>query len=498
MALKIKKFTLEMRHSLFCEVRKMKMEKVVSLEIWNDKSFVLPVLSFLDSIASQFGADIVRYNRLRFAFCGILRSRVENCYPGGRGTLHVEIYRSQTSFEISIRDKGVPGWQDFSYDLEQVARDATALRNYILDQCVDGIGIEKLGKEGQRIYVRQSIKNPIEFKKPEPYQPMEVLDQNISIRPVETEQDAIEAIRCIYSEYGYSYAYENLYYVDSFLQAIRERQLISFLAVNDHGQTAGHFALSFSEIFKNMPEISSVVIRREFRGLKLFAKFVEHCIKIGKEQHFRALMGQPVAFHAKTQKVLMSHGFTATSLLMSYLASDTESEYNKGERLDLCAGVRILDPDAQSKVYPPKELIPFVQKIYDRLGWNYEICEEYCPAEHTQIKIEDAGTLKMTRILLNEAGEDLARLLKETVRDTIRKKNEMVELMIHLNNPSCACGYQAARDCKFAVSGVIPGGENGDYLMMQLLLGETFHYDRMELFGEFEELRDDIRKRSGL
>lgn len=478
----------------------MEMEKVVSLEIWNNKSFILPVLSFLDTIASQAGADIIRYNRLRFALCGILRSRIENCYPGGRGTLYVEVYRSQTAFEISIRDKGVPGWQDFSYDLERVAKDATALRNYILDQCVDGIGIEKLGKDGQKIYVRQSIKNPIEFKKPEPYQPIEVLDKNISIRPVETEQDAIEAIRCIYSEYGYSYAYENLYYVDSFLQAIRERQLISFLAVNEHGQTAGHFALSFSELFKNMPEISSVVIRREFRGLKLFAKFVEHCIKIGKEQHFRALMGQPVAFHTMTQKVLMSHGFTATSLLMSYLASDIESEYNQGKRLDLCAGIRILDPDARSAVYPPEELIPFIRKIYDRLGWEYEICEEYRPAEHTQIKIEDSSTLKMTRILLKEAGEDLEQLLRETVRDVIYKKNEMIELMICLNTPSCAYGYQVAKDCKFAVSGVMPGGENGDYLMMQLLLGEKFDYDRLELFGEFEELRDvikdDMEKRS--
>lgn len=473
----------------------MEQKKIVSIEIWNDKSFITPVLSFLDAFAGQTGADIVRYNRLRFALCGILRTRIENCYPGGRGNLYVELFRNQTSFEISIRDKGVPNWQDFSYDLERVAGDATAMRNYILDQCVDEIGIEKLGKEGQRIYIRQSIKNPMEFKKPEPYPEMEVLDTNISIRPVETEQDAIEAIRCIYSEYGYSYSYESLYYVDSFLKAIQEKQLISFLAVNDHGQTAGHFALSFSELFKNMPEISSVVIRREFRGMKLFSKFVDHCIKVAEEQHFRALMGQPVAYHTKTQKVLMSTGFTATSLLMSYIASDLESEYNQGERLDLCAGVRIMDPTAQSAVYPPEELIPFIRKTYDRLGWKYEICEEYKPAEHTEIKIEDSTTLRMTRILLNEAGEDLAEFLKETVRDTIHKKNEMVELMIRLNSPSCVYGYQAAKECKFAVSGVIPGGENGDYLMMQLLLGEKFDYDRLVLFGQFEELRDDIVKR---
>lgn len=470
----------------------MEMEKIVSIEIWNDKSYVLPVLSFMDSVASQFGADLIRYNRLRFALCGILRSRIENCYPGDRGILYVEIFRNRTSVEISIRDKGVPGWQDFSYDLNRLASDETSLRNYILDKCVDEIGIEKLGKEGQRIYIRQCMKNPMDFKKPEPYQPMEVLDTNISIRTVETEQDVIEAIRCIYSEYGYTYGYESLYYVDSFLHAIREGQLISFLAVNDHGQTAGHFALSFSEFFKGMPEISSVVIRKEFRGLKMFSKFVEHCVKIAEERHFRALMGQPVAYHTASQKVVLYNGFTATSLLMSYIASDLESEYNKGERLDLCASVRIMDKNAQSTVYPPKELTAFIRKVYDKLGWNYEIREDCKQAEHTQIRIEDNSALRVTRIVLNAAGEDLAQLLKDTVRDTIHKKNEMIELMICLSAPSCVYGYQAAKDCEFVVSGVIPGGENGDYLLMQLLPGEKFDYDRLVLFGEFEELRDEI------
>lgn len=470
----------------------MEMEKVVSLEIWNDKSYINPVLSFLDTLASQTGADIIRYNRLRFILCGILRTRIENSYPGDRGRLYVEFFRSKTEFEISIKDKGVPGWQDFSYDLEQVTTDETALRNYVIEQCVDGLGIEKLGKDGQRIYVRQRIRKSIEFKKPEPYKQMEVLDNNISIRPVETEQDAIEAIRCIYSEYGYSYSYENLYYVDSFLRAIKERQIISFLAVNEHGQTAGHFALTFSELFKDMPEISSVVIRKEFRGLKLFTMFVEHCVEIGKKQKFRALMGQPVAYHTASQKVVIYAGFTATSLLMSYIASDLESEYNKGERLDLCASVLMLDEEAKSTVYPPEELIPFIRKVYDRLGWEYEICEEYNPAAHTQIKIEDNSILRMTRIILDESGEDLTGLLKETVRDVIHKKNEMVELMISLSSPSCVYGYKAAKECEFALSGVIPGGGNGDYLLMQLLPGEKFDYDRLVLMGEFEELRDDI------
>ena len=128
---------------------------------------------------------------------------------------------------------------------------------------------------------------------------------------------------------------------------IKNKEIMSFLAVNDHGQTAGHFLLAFSDLYKNMPEVSTVVVKKEFRGLGLFAKFMDYCDEIGKEHGFRALMGQPVTFHPMSQKAFLRAGYTATSLLMSYINPEIESEYNKdGERLGLSVSVKMLDEDA--------------------------------------------------------------------------------------------------------------------------------------------------------
>ena len=271
---------------------------------------------------------------------------------------------------------GVPGWHDFSYDENEVTDNAKNLNNYIADTWTDEVGIEKLGKNGQRVFIRQRIKNPIDFKAPQPYVETQVLDTNITIKQVATEEDAIEAIRCIYSEYGYSYAYEKLYYIDSFMNMIKNKELMSFLAVNDHGQTAGHIALAFYDLYKNMPEISTAVTRKEFRGIGLFSKLISHSIKIAKECNCRAVMGQPVAFHPMSQKAFLKENFTATSTLLSYLNPQLESEYNKdNQRLDLFASVKILDKKAHSDIYPPKELKAFIEKIYGKLGLNYEVHE---------------------------------------------------------------------------------------------------------------------------
>jgi len=469
------------------------MKKLASLEIDNNKIFVEPILCFLDSVVSKHPThDFCRYNRLRFVVGEILEKRVRNAYPNSKGKIVVELFLSEEFFEVSVKDKGVPAWEVFSYHDSVNTADEKAIRNYLLDMWMDDIGMEKLGKDGQRIYVRMKIINPITFVVPEPYLETEVLDTNISIHEVKSKEDVIEAIRCIYSEYGYSYSYERLYYVDTFMKLIQSGEVRSFLAVNDHGQTAGHFILAFSEIFKGVPEISTVVTRKEFRGLGLFAKFMNYCIELGEKCGYKALMGQPVAFHPMSQKAFLKAGFTATAVILEYISSDVESEYNKeNKRLDLFSSIKILDKDAYSLIYPPEELCGFVNNIYNKLGWKYDIKTENSLTEFTQYIVENNNSLKISKLRLLRAGKDCEMILTKTINDMLYKKNEMLEFLISLSDPSCSYAYEIAKKKGFVFSGILPGGEV-DYLLMQMVVGKECSYDHLISIGDFEELKNDI------
>lgn len=477
----------------------MNKKKLASLEIKNDKLYIFPVMNFIDSIAQRHKAvDVTRYNQIRLVVGEILKQRIEKSYPGSVGEIFIELFIINEFFEVSIRDKGEPGWQDFSYDKGGIGENKTDLRNYMISLLVDEIGMEKLGSDGQRIFVRKKILNPLEFVKPEPYKETVALDTNITIRPVVTEEDAIEAIRCIYAEYGYSYSYERLYYINSFMELIKNKEIMSFLAVNDHGQIAGHFILAFSDLYKNMPEVSTVVVKKEFRGLGLFAKFMDYCEKVGKELGFRALMGQPVTYHPMSQKAFLRAGYSATSLLMSYINPEIESEYNKdGERLGLSVSVKILDKNAYSKVYAPKEISSFVDKIYAGLGMKYDLCTEGEKDEFTEMSTEVNTNLKMMKIIVRRANDELEKEFRHAINDAIKQKSEMIELVLCMNSPSCIYAYETAKKCDFSLSGIIPGSESGDYIIMQMLLGDQMDYDKLVLVGEFEELRDDIVNISG-
>ena len=469
-------------------------KKLASIEINNNRIYIAPVLSFLDSVSSQHKTmDISRYHQLRFVVGELLKARIDNSYPGTSGTLFVDLFLTDLYFEVSIRDKGVPGWHDFSYDENAVVSDRNNFRNFIVDMCVDEVGIEKLGADGQRVFVRKSIVNPIEFKAPEPYPETEALDTNITIRPVVTEDDIIEAIRCIYSEYGYSYSYECLYYVDSFMRMIKSGEIMSFLAVNDHNQTAGHFALAFSDMYKNMPEISTVVIRKEFRGLGLFAKFMTYSESLAKEKGFRALMGQPVAFHPMSQKAFLRAGYTPTSLLMAYLGSQIESEYNKnGERLSLCVGVKLVDKTAVSTIYPPEEISGFVTKIFDNIGLGYDLHESVDYNDITKISVDTNKPLNMTRITVSSIGEDINEVIGSAINSAVKHKSEMIEMIIPLNLPNCEKAYSIAKSEGFAFSGIIPAGETYDYIVMQQFIDKKQCYEKLVMVGEFEDLKTQV------
>ena len=478
------------------EITNKKDANIATIEIYNNKLYIPAVMGFVDSIISNHrNYDVSNYNRFRFAATEILKTRIEKAYPGTKGKLCVDLSIKDGYFELSIRDKGVPQWADLSYDKEKIAVSREDMRRFMLNMCVDNAGMEKLGKEGQRVFVRQKIRNPLQFTPPAPYEETEPLDKNITIKEVATEADAIEAIRCIYSEYGYSYAYEKLYYVDSFMEMIKNGAIMSFLAVNDHGQTAGHFALAFSDLYKNMPELSTVVTRREFRGLGLFAKFIDHAMNIAKERGLYAIMGQPVAFHPFSQKAFIRGGYTATSLLLSYINSDVESEYNKdNQRLDLLACVKMVNPEASCTLYPPCEIAGFVEKIYERLGCKCTILKGEVADSDTCVKIEDSATTQMKRVILFECGEDAGKILSDAVKDSIRKKQEMIELFISQRSSSAFVGYEAAKENEFVFSGLMPAGEDDDFIVMQLLLKSERRYDHLVTEGDYTALVEDIIK----
>ena len=113
-------------------------------------------------------------------------------------------------------------------------------------------------------------------------------------------------------------------------------------------------------------------------------------------------------------------------------------------------------------------------------------------ADGTELSTEAVSSLKMSKIIVRKAGDDFEETLSMAVKAAIKHKSEMIELVISMNAPSCAHAYHIAKKCEFNFSGIIPGAENGDFIIMQILLGDEMKYDKLVTVGEFEELKNNV------
>ena len=68
----------------------------------------------------------------------------------------------------------------------------------------------------------------------------------------------------------------------------------------------------------------------------------------------------------------------------------------------------------------------------------------------------------------------------------------MIEMFISMNDSGCNAAYETAKKHGFVFSGILPGSENADYILMQQLIGANCQYDKLVTVGEFEELKNDI------
>ena len=477
------------------------MPKIATLSILDDKKLLPGVLSFIDNIAGRLGFSQKKLFKFKMAYETMISGRMENAYTDG-GTIDVDITLTSNMLEVSVRDKGAPYHRhEVGYDPEKVDKDAKGLEGYLISTMCDYTGSEKLGRGGQREYVRLYLPTPLEAeeKKKRDSNFAPAPEGEISITENSgTDKDVISAITCIYDEYRYTYAYERLYYPDSFKELMDAGKLRSFLARGEDGEIAGHYCLSWSEDCPGMPELATLVVRRPFRGRGIFDRMCGHGMEMAKQSGARAIMTQPAAYHTASQRVLERHGYTATGFLFQYVNSDMESEYNiDGKRLDLSIAVKFLSERPKGAAYIPEEHGEFIKGIYKKLGAEYEFPAAYEAGQETLLKYDINSLVRSARVVVAQAGRDFEQELTHITGIMRRNKAEMVEMLINMANSSASFAYEAAKNCGYFFTGIMPGGESGDYLVMQNLFWGEINADTVAACGEYTEILRYLCERVG-
>ena len=70
-------------------------------------------------------------------------------------------------------------------------------------------------------------------------------------------------------------------------------------------------------------------------------------------------------------------------------------------------------------------------------------------------------------------------------------------MLINMSDSAAPFAYEAAKNCGYFFTGIMPGGEGGDYLVMQNLFWGEVDADAVVTRGEYTEILRYLSERVG-
>ncbi|GKX31440.1 hypothetical protein SH1V18_39200 [Vallitalea longa] len=322
----------------------------------------------------------------------------------------------------------------------------------------------------------------------------QILDRNFKCKIANSNyKDIIEAIKCIYSVYGYRYSYRTFYYPNKFKRLMDKDRIKSYLMINEHGQIGGHAALIKSDSFRLLPEVTMIVVKPAFRGLKLSCLLLDCILEASNGLRINGLCAQPVVFHSISQKIFYDRGFVACGFLFHYLNEEVTELFSKERRLDLALCVKTINKKYVTKIYPPEEHVYFIKNIYRKLSIKCETSRYRIIESSSDFDYSFDNNLGICTIIFDRVGKDISNLIDSVIDECELNKKEMIVMYINMKNPSCNYGYKTAIDKGFIFSGIKPLSDNGDYIIVQHMLNHSIDYDVIKAEYDYKNLLEYIR-----
>lgn len=401
--------------------------------------------------------------------------------------VEIEVSKSMDSILISVSDKGLP------YVLNENQR------RMIEHGLADSYRLEQLGADGQRLtfIIKQEIGTEIQMPRVEDET---LLDAELSCGAVaDTDEDINEAIKCLYSAYGYEYIHQALYQIDHFRETVNAGDFLPVMARNAHGQVLGLGSLMRDADFPGLYEISSLATKPFARGHHVANQIVSELLRGMDALPGKTCYCCPVAFHTATQKICNSASLTPTGFVLHGFPPNAVGSFRDGDRRpDYALCFRVTDKTRPHTLYLDEEPREMVAGIFREEQLNFRVSDEeaFDPENRVAMAVDryTASTIVVADACGREFDEKLAGILSD--RDV--KATDMILLFLNVNQPGSIHAYRSLRQSGFIFTGTFPGCDNGDYIVMQHMMGIPFERNKICLTPNYSDYLDRILAVNGL
>lgn len=450
----------------------------LKLELTNNILCISPALSFVEALCREKGLSEKENKQFQLALEEVLSNVVQYAFDN-KEEYFFDVFITDTSsyIEIKIRELGIPFlWENAQqFDPTQIhsiddAVNQKGLGTYIISRMVDKLEYNYLGAEGKETILIKHINNPqvteykVEAKPAVRYTP-----EDITVHLFE-EKEALNVARCLYTAYGYSYSKFALYDPKYLCEVATQDDTIIVTAVSPDNEVAGVIIGKEDESTKGIMEIGSLVVSPLFRGLRIseliYLSLRDEIARSGRNGAF----AECVTIHLASQRVSLKAGLKPCGVLINHIPNSVnfkEFDKQRSERQTFILFYLSMS-DRKSRIYLPSIHADKIKRIYERINVEYEVLtttNELPAACDIAVQRNDAFGLSV--ISVKQIGADLGSFLNRILRLSEFSKTKTWSLYLYMHDPQLEYAIEEAEKANFIFTGILPGTDNGDLLIMQ-------------------------------
>ena len=449
------------------------------LHVPADRRFLAIIQEHVRELSKIAGFNTRDVLALELATEEIFLNICSHAYPDGApGDVFLDCEIQARALRLVFRDEGLP----FDPDLAKSSGPTDSSG----DPCPGSLGLKLIrhavdeaqwvncGRQGKELRLLKWL--------PQAMQPLLAEQEGEALRAEPTQyairlmvpDEALQVARIFWLAYGYSYKNENFYRPEGLLHYVGSGKLISFVAVAENGEVAGHAGLLRADA-ENMAEAALLVVSPAHRGRGLMkalsAAISEKALSLG----LLGLSLNPVTSHPASQREAIKSGGRPCGLDLAacpprrFKAMHLEQTPTQRESYLHC--FRYLSDPPPAFAYAPARHKDQIRRIYEFLERPLTLGQPGGTEEAGEYRVSfdrelSKGHIRVARSDMRQWPEiyravvDLAQIAEAAV----------VVLDLPLAQPATALVWEQAETAGFIFAGVWPHeADDGDVLRLTRL-----------------------------
>ncbi len=472
------------------------------------------VRAFLDATLQQLPLSSDTAAKLRTFIDAAVKDAILHAYPrGDQGLINLSVQSQHGKLEIRVRDFGIP--KDVHL-MEQQLRpaDTTATNRFgtLGAEVADEVHWLTFGPDGKALQVVKWLHDSHiadvasgerleRFSDAMPLAPQ----QQYTIRRMRADESE-QVSQLMYRTYGNTYFNADVYYPDRVASQNERGDVLSYVAVSEAGEVAGHYALERNQAGP-VAEGGQAVVDPAHRGRGLLDRMKHDALEEARRLDLTGWFADAVTVHTLTQKSNVAHGsqLTAVDLAIAPKKEHFDKADQQPQRVTCLLFFQWLQTPTARTVHVPTRHQEIVGKIFRRLQCPIEFRNGLQPSGQGTLAVKiDTGAARAC-IEADTIGENTVQLICQTRRQLVERDHiEVVYVDLPLADPATAIVAEQLELDGFGFLGIAPQfSKRGDVMRLGYLV-EPVNREAIHLLedvaGELVDyaLQEQKRVRRGL